>query len=126
MFETGISGPLRARHFLRGDFGEESVPHSHPYRIEWRCRSAGLDENGFSTDIALMQRVFAEAIGEIDDVMLNDLPWFEKRQPSLENLAVFLTIRLRELMGDKAPELPMCIVIWEADDAWASYEEERG
>ena len=46
--------------FLHGDFGEESVPHSHPYEVEVVCRNRELDTNGFSTDIAVMESALEE------------------------------------------------------------------
>lgn len=127
MFTAAVSRPLRARHFLVGDFGEESTPHAHPYRIELRCATRQLDENGFSTDIAAMEETLESVLGEIDDVLLNDLPWFRSRQPSLENLAVYLVERLREGLDatDAAPAEPLELRIWENDAAWAGYLEER-
>ena len=125
MFSTGVSRPLRARHFLVGDFGDESVPHAHPYRIELVCNSASLDANGFSTDIALMESVLEGVLAEIDDVLLNDLPYFEQRQPSLENLALYLVEELRARLTARsaAPSQPLEIRIWENEHAWAGYRE---
>lgn len=125
MFRAGVSRPLRARHYLVGDFGEESTPHSHPYRVEAISRTRALDENGFSTDIAAMEAVLEELLGSIDDVLLNDLPWFTSRQPSLENLAIYLAERLREGLAarEAAPEEPLEIRIWENESAWAGYRE---
>ncbi|MFW6291636.1 MAG: 6-pyruvoyl trahydropterin synthase family protein [Spirochaetota bacterium] len=125
MFTTGVSRPLRARHFLVGDFGDESVPHAHPYRIELVCRSASLDSNGFSTDIAVMESVLEGVLAEIDDVLLNDLPYFARRQPSLENLALYLVEELRARLTARSasPTEPLEIRIWENEDAWAGYRE---
>ena len=125
MFSAGVSRPLRARHYLVGDFGDESTPHSHPYRIELVSSTPSLDDNGFSTDIAAMEAVLEEVLGSIDDVLLNDLPWFAGRQPSLENLALYLVERLRDGLEARgaAPEEPLEIRIWENEHAWAGYRE---
>lgn len=127
MYSAGVTRPLRARHYLAGDFGEESVPHSHPYRIELVCSSAELDEHGFSTDIAAMEQVLETTLAEIDDVLLNDLPWFTGKQTSLENLARYLVERLRSGLEQRgaAPREPLQIKIWENDNAWAGYRETR-
>ncbi|MFW5716261.1 MAG: 6-carboxytetrahydropterin synthase [Spirochaetota bacterium] len=125
MYSAGVSRPLRARHYLNGDFGDESVPHSHPYRVEIVSRSRLLDENGFSTDIAALERVLEESLGEIDDVLLNDLAFFRDKQPSLENLALYLVRRIRTGLEalNKAPAEPLEIRIWENDSAWAGFAE---
>jgi len=126
VFSTGVSRPLRARHALVGDFGDESVPHSHPYRVELICSSATLDPNGFSTDIAVMEEALEEVLGEIDDVMLNDLPFFADRQSSLENLTLYLVAELRSRLRARGtePTEPLEIRIWENEFAWAGYREE--
>jgi 6-pyruvoyltetrahydropterin/6-carboxytetrahydropterin synthase len=125
MFATGVRRKLNARHFLNGDFGDESVPHSHPYDVELICRSRTLDENGFSTDIAAMESALEEVVAEIDDVLLNDLPFFATKQASLENLCIYLASSLRAALGSPGgePRESLEIRIWESESAWASYLE---
>jgi len=125
MFSTGVKRPLKARHFLAGDFGDESVPHAHPYRVELICRSRSLDANGFSTDIAAIEEVLEAVLAQIDDVLLNDLPWFSEKQPSLEHLACYIIEQIRPALAsrDAAPTEPLEIKIWENESAWAGYRE---
>ena len=126
MFASGIQQNLQARHYLRGDFGGESEPHSHPYRVELICRTPGLDANGFSVDIDLLESALAHVLGRIDEVLLNELPYFLTRQPSLENLCLYIFDHvLAYLKSDDAREdsLPheIEIRIWESATAWASF-----
>lgn len=121
MFATGIQHNLRARHYLRGNFGEEARPHSHPYRVELICRTPDLDANGFSTDIDLLESALASTLGQIDDVLLNELPYFRERQPSLENLCRYIFDSLKEALAPTAREIE--IRIWESATAWASYTD---
>ncbi len=120
MYKTGVIRPLNAHHFLRGDFGPESEPHAHPYEVEWMRTTQTLDENGFSTDIAAMEHTLESVLGEIDNKLLNDLPFFQDRQTSLENLARYLAERLDETLPQ--PDSVTEIKIWESKTAWASYE----
>ena len=125
MYRVGVCNTFLARHFLIGDFGEESVPHTHEYTVELSMTTEGLDENGFSVDIALLEEVVEAVVRELDNVLLNELSFFEGRQPSVENCAWFIhdTVfaRLREegftIDGIVASELR----IWESKTAWASY-----
>jgi len=125
MYKVGIKNSFTAKHFLRGDFDEESLPHSHPYEVEWRCSTKELDENGFSIDIALMKTVLEDVLARIDGRLLNDLPFFEQRQPSVENCAQYISssiLSAPEMKHLITPALSeMEIRIWEAPDAWASY-----
>ena len=123
MFSAGVKRKLQARHFLSGDFKEESVPHSHPYIIEAECYTGKLDENGFSINIAVLEEVFDEILKKIDDKLLNALPFFTGKQPSLENLCVYLREELIKGMAGREEALPeeIEIRIWESDTAWASF-----
>jgi 6-pyruvoyl-tetrahydropterin synthase len=120
MFKTGVKHNLNAYHALRGDFGEESIPHTHPYIVEWTVWNDDLDENGFATDIAAMEQAMKDLSEELDGVFLNDLPFFSGRQTSLENLSMYLHDRLKAAL-DRAPKR-MEVAIWESDSAYASYE----
>ncbi len=124
MFAAGVRKRLQARHYLRGNFGEESSPHSHPYLVEAVCRSPQLDDNGFSMDIAVLENELEAVLDAIDDVLLNDLVFFQSRQPSLENLCVYLWDRLTEGIRSRNAPLPaeLGIRIWESENAWASYD----
>jgi len=123
MFAAAVRRKLRARHFLIGDFGPESIPHSHPYLVEAVCRNPGLDSHGFSTDIALLEEHLEKVLEAIDDVLLNDLDFFCRQQPSLENLCVYIQKDLTDRLKQAGAHLPeqIEIKIWESDDAWASY-----
>lgn len=126
MFATGIQQNLQARHYLQGDFGEESQPHNHPYRVELICRTPKLDANGFSTDIDFLESSLSSILTEIDNVLLNDLPYFKERQPSLENLCVYIFEKMLFMSRsgvEKSVSLPQEIEIriWESATAWASY-----
>lgn len=127
MFQAGVTRPLRARHALANASPEESVPHSHPYRVELICSSRTIDENGYSTDIAAMESALEHVLAAIDDVFLNDLPWFADRPPSLENLACYLAETLRSELSSRGaePAEPLELRIWENEFAWAGYREER-
>jgi len=134
LYKTGISKHLNARHYLEGDFGEESIPHSHPYRVEFICETGTLDKNGFSVDIAFLEDNAGEVLDNIDNVLLNDLPFFERKQPSLENLCVYIWTTMQDIFKKAASSpdpdstdensLPqnMEIKIWESETAWASFK----
>lgn len=124
MFATGVKAELTARHFLPNESGPESSPHNHPYEVEWICSTNGLNSSGYAVDIAMMERVLQEVLGAIDDLLLNDLPYFQDRPPSLENLATYLHQRLGESARSEGAEFTtMEIRIWESPTAWASYHE---
>ena len=90
MYRVGVKGKFQARHFLVGDFGDETTPHSHEYTVNWSLKTVDLDENGFSLDIALLEETLEIVLRDLDERLLNDFAFFETRQPSVENTASFL------------------------------------
>jgi 6-pyruvoyltetrahydropterin/6-carboxytetrahydropterin synthase len=125
VFQVGIKNRFRARHFLVGDFGEETRPHEHEYTLEWVCATAALDENGFSVNIALMEELLEAAVQDISGQLLNDLPFFDGRQPSVENMARFFHRGLFDALEGRGYPVSTIresrIRIWESDTAWAAY-----
>ena len=128
MYQTGVQRRFTARHYLVGDFGDETVPHTHSYLVEWIRTSGGLDDNGFSTDIAAMEAALEDELSRIDDQLLNDMPWFAGKQTRLENVCRFLWENLegnlkKRLGGVAQNDMQRsCIRIWENESAWASYD----
>ena len=125
MFKVGIRNTFHAEHFLRGDFGPESLPHGHSYVLEWVGCTDSLDENGFAVDIALLEELLRQEVEAIRGQLLNDLEFFREWQPSVENMARFFHGRLLEaLVGRGYPVARIVraeLTIWESDSAWASY-----
>jgi 6-pyruvoyl-tetrahydropterin synthase len=124
MYTVGILGELTASHSLTGVEPEEARPHSHTYRVEWRCRAQSLDERGFAVDIAFMEDALGELLGALEGHYLNDLEFFARRPVSVENLAACihgrLSARLQQAGHGNGSSLSE-IRIWESDSAWAAY-----
>jgi 6-pyruvoyltetrahydropterin/6-carboxytetrahydropterin synthase len=126
MFRVGVVGRFSILHFLVGDFGDEAVPHRHDYRVEWSFAARELDANHFAVNIAAMESVLERTLERYGETLLNDLPFFRDRHPSVELTAEFLlgelVLGMREageaLEGIASTE----VKIWETETAWASVE----
>lgn len=125
MYTLAVRRDFIARHFLiGGDWGPENYPNSHHYVLELQLRANELDEHGYLVDIVDISHHLDELIDYYGEKMLNDLPEFKGRNPSLEHFARILAtaldvrIKARTLCGLK-------VILWENDRAWASYEVER-
>ena len=136
MYRVGVKQSMDVGHFLVGDFGDESIPHRHDYEVEWRFEILELDSNGFSVDIAWMRELLEGVAEELRGTMLNDHPFFESRQTSVEYFARFVFCRLTEIaesMYDESVEerrgednpfdsaVQSEVIVWETPEAWASY-----
>ncbi|WP_319478596.1 6-carboxytetrahydropterin synthase [Marispirochaeta aestuarii] len=125
MFLVGINGRFSAIHALAGDFGEETLPHSHPYRLDWSFEVRELDKNGFALNISSLQSARDALFRELDGKNLNTDSYFKDKQTSLENLCMYIAERLEALLdleqADHERIDAMEIRVWESDDAWAGY-----
>ncbi len=126
MYRVGIKRQFTCSHYLVGDFDEESRPHSHVYTVEWSCSSGGLDENGFSVDISLLEATLETILNRVTGKLLNDFPFFQDKQTSVEYFAVFLYDQLVGKLEESGFDFNRVegseIRIWESDSAWASYK----
>lgn len=127
MFTVGVSGTFQANHYLTGDVPEQELsPHSHPYELRWEISVATLDAQGFGINIAHMEEVRDKVLEGVSTKLLNDLPFFQGIQTSIENLGKFLLENLDrelELLGYESKDwLWSRATIYENAHAWASYQ----
>jgi 6-pyruvoyltetrahydropterin/6-carboxytetrahydropterin synthase len=124
MFTVGTGRSFHIYHFLEGDFGDESKPHTHDYKLQWRLETNDLDENGFSFDLARMKEILDESLAGIEGVLLNDLPYFARKQPSLENFGLFLLEILHDSLEqkDKKRIVSSKLKVWEDPETWSSIQ----
>jgi len=125
MYTLAVRRDFIARHFLiGGDWGPENYPNSHHYVLELQLRANELDQHGYLVDIVDVSNHLDALIGHFSEKMLNDLPEFEGLNPSLEHFARILATALDGRI-QAATLCALKVILWENDNAWASYELER-
>jgi len=124
MYTMGVKRDFMAQHFLvGGDWGAENLRHSHHYQVEVQLEGRQLDAHGYLVDIVEVEKHLQSLVDYFRDRMLNELPEFAGRNPSIEHLARIICQSLAEKIG--AGNLSAVRVkIWENDIAWAAYREE--
>jgi 6-pyruvoyltetrahydropterin/6-carboxytetrahydropterin synthase len=122
-FRLGFRRAFRAEHALiGGDWGAENRRHSHDYLWEIRLAAHGLDKHGYLVDLIALEQALDGVLARYRNAYLNDLPAFAGLNPSLERFARQLGLELASsLGGDVAVES----VLWETQDAWASWVSNR-
>ena len=123
MYQLALGRAFEARHFLvGGDWGPENDPHAHAYRVEVRLEADELDPHGYIVDLeeleALLERIVARYRGRL----LNDLPEFEGRNPSIEYFSRCIFDLLVEGLGSER-FAAIEVRLWETEEAWAAYRE---
>ncbi|MGA2479217.1 MAG: 6-carboxytetrahydropterin synthase [Spirochaetia bacterium] len=123
MYRLCLQRDFTARHRLvGGDWGAESSPHPHSYRVEWELSAEELDRHGYLVDLVEVERSLGGVVERYRGAMLNELPEFDKANPSLERFVKVLWDRLSAALP---PQVHSSVRLWESDSAWAGYEQPR-
>jgi 6-pyruvoyltetrahydropterin/6-carboxytetrahydropterin synthase len=121
MYEVGVSRTFNASHHLTGgDWGEENMPHTHPYKVEVRLSGAALDRFGYLVDICLLDQIMDDLVSYFADKDLNRLPEFAGLNPSIEHFSRIWCHKLLDRL-DRASLTTVSVRIWESSIAWAKH-----
>ena len=103
-----------AAHRLHGYDGDCARLHGHNWKVEVHVRGTQLDDVGMVMDFKAIKRHAREVVAELDHTYLNDHPFFQTRNPTAENLALFLFQKLSERINNDHCQV-VGITVWEND-----------
>lgn len=92
--EITTTRQFSASHRLRLYDGSLEPMHGHNWRVKITVSAAGLDAIGVVMDFHELERRSDEIISPMHNRHLNDLPAFEKSNPSAENVAKHIAEKL--------------------------------
>ena len=100
MFEISIEKEFDAAHFLRGYQGKCEALHGHRYKVVVTVNSNVLNDIGLAYDFTVLKRHLREILASFDHICLNDVPPFDRINPSSENIAtkIYEEFHKRELL----------------------------
>jgi len=119
-YQIRIHGIFESAHFLRNYYptGENEILHGHTFEAEVYIQSNTLI-NGISVDFLDVQKVFNKEMSTLDHICLNDLEYFQKENPTAENLGMYLFQQLKNFIPEKSQISE--IKIWEGPNNNASF-----
>ena len=120
MYEICVEKHFDAAHFLRGYRGKCEALHGHRFKVVARVRASELDDIGIACDFAEIKQYLADILTRFDHTCLNDVPPFNEKNPSSENIAVSIYDELRQKIA-AAPISIACVEVWESPHTWVVY-----
>jgi 6-pyruvoyltetrahydropterin/6-carboxytetrahydropterin synthase len=123
MYQITVEGHFDAAHALRGYQGKCENIHGHRYRVAVSVKAAGLNEIGLAYDFTELKKHLGDILGRYDHTSLNDIPPFDKINPSAENLAATIHKELKIRLKD-APVTLVSVTVWESPGSSVEYREE--
>jgi 6-pyruvoyltetrahydropterin/6-carboxytetrahydropterin synthase len=123
MYELTIEGHFAAAHNLREYRGECERLHGHNWRVVAEVTAEQLNDLQMVMDFRDLKDTLKEVLSPLDHSYLNDVPPFDRLNPTTENLS-------RHVAEELARRLPEGITVqrvscWESDGCGASYVPQR-
>ncbi|MFZ2448410.1 MAG: 6-carboxytetrahydropterin synthase QueD [Syntrophobacteraceae bacterium] len=122
LFEVKVISGFAAAHNLLNFRGKCENLHGHNWKVEVVLRGTRLEDNGILMDFGEVKQALRDAMELLDHKHLNELPYFEGKNPSSENIARFVFERLSERLNSDNCRLYK-VSAWESADACATYME---
>lgn len=120
MYRLSIEQEFDAAHFLRGYQGRCESLHGHRYKVVVTVQATKLNDIGIAYDFTDLKKALGEILGRFDHTCLNDVPPFDRINPSAENVAARVWEELVPKFKD-APAQLYEVEVWESPQSRAAY-----
>ena len=122
MYQVSVEGHFDAAHFLREYGGKCENLHGHRFKVVVSLKAAKLNKIGLAYDFVELKRHLGEVLAWFDHTSLNEVPPFDKINPSSENIAVTI---YDELKGRFSGGVTLSSVeVWESPESCVTYSPE--
>lgn len=120
MFEVTVETHFSSAHNLRGYKGKCEALHGHNWRVQIAVCSENLDNLGLVIDFTVLKEQAKQVMEILDHKYLNEIPPFDKINPSSENLAKFILEEMNRLLGETGHMVNL-VRVWESASSFATY-----
>jgi 6-pyruvoyltetrahydropterin/6-carboxytetrahydropterin synthase len=122
MYEVSVDETFAAAHNLRGYKGKCEDLHGHNYTVRVIVAGEELDSVGLLYDFVHLKKVIQGVIRSLDHKYLNELPPFDRLNPSAENIARHIYDQAAKQLEPAANGAGISsITVWETDTSAATY-----
>ena len=125
MYEISVEQEFDAAHYLRGYRGKCENMHGHQFLVVARLRARQLDDIGIAYDFTMLRDQLGQILARFDHTCLNDIPPFDKINPTSENIASTVYEELSAVI--KAAGISLSSVqVWESPRSCVTYFFDEG
>lgn len=123
MYTLKVITDFAAAHSLRDYPGDCRRLHGHNWKVEVEIQAASLDKLGMVLDFKQIRQAARKIGDELDHQYLNEVPPFDRINPTAENIAAHFFRRLTEELNDTRAKVH-AVTLWETERACVRYTEE--
>ncbi|MBI4295473.1 MAG: 6-carboxytetrahydropterin synthase QueD [Chloroflexi bacterium] len=120
MYQVTVRQHFDAAHYLRGYRGKCEAVHGHRFEVTASLQSEQLNDIGIAYDFVELKRRLNDILNRFDHVCLNDIPPFDKMNPSSENIAANVFRELRSKLAGELVTLT-AVEVWESPENSVRY-----
>ena len=120
MFDIFVKTHFSAGHHLRNYPGNCEKPHGHNWKVKVTVRAEELDELGMAIDFRRVKEGLAKVLDTLDHCNLNEHPDFTEKNPSSENIAVYIFDNLKQDLSSDRYHLHS-VTVCETDNSGTTY-----
>jgi 6-pyruvoyltetrahydropterin/6-carboxytetrahydropterin synthase len=120
MFELKVTTHFAAAHQLRMVTEKCENMHGHNWKIEVMIAGSRLNDAGVLIDFGELKAHVAGIIKTLDHKFLNELEYFKDKNPSSENIALYIAGSLEKRLAASEVRVTR-VTAWESEDACATY-----
>jgi 6-pyruvoyltetrahydropterin/6-carboxytetrahydropterin synthase len=124
MYEISVRDHFSAAHSLADIGGKCEKLHGHNFKVELFLRSDKLQGDGAVMDFRELKSMLKEILEGLDHTNLNDVPPFDKINPSSENIGEYILKRVKAKLEKLNISGKLRVDVWESDTSRASYFED--
>ena len=122
MYEVTVKTGFSAAHQLRLYDGKYENLHGHNWSAQITVETDELDAIGVGIDFVKLKQMVEETLCKLDYQNINEIPPFNELNPSAENIARWLFLKLKEQIGSQTTRVKR-VEICEIEGCGASYFE---
>ena len=125
MFVVTVQAHYDSAHYLRHYHGKCERMHGHRYVVEVALARDQLDAAGISFDFVDVKRELRALAEYLDHQNLNELPPFDRIEPSAEEQARWFHGELRQKRPEPMADALLYVKVWETPTQWTLYTERQ-
>ncbi len=118
-----ILADFASAHTLRDYPGDCSRMHGHNWKVEVEVTATALNEYEMGMDFKTIKTATRELAKTPDHRYLNDIPPFDVRNPTAENIAQYFYQHLRDTLNINTARVS-AVTLWETERACVRYTED--
>lgn len=121
MYKISVTTKFAAAHRLREYEGACENLHGHNWVVKAQIGTQALDRIGIAYDFKKLKHDLNDIIEQLDHQFLNEIPPFDRVNPTSENVAKYIFQSLAANLADNLKVVS--IEVGESDNYTATYEE---